>query len=203
MPGVFFDSYPDSGYSVDNLAPSVPVNLILEGDILAWDESGDFDFSYFSVYGSISSVFDESSVILGYTTEPSFNIEGQPYSFFHLTATDFAGNESQAAGTGDVSVVPEQLPSRTALIGNYPNPFNPSTLILYEIESDSDVQLRIFDVAGRVVRTLDNGSIKSAGRNEARWDGLDNYGKSVSAGIYFYRLEVGAFSETKRMTLVK
>jgi len=202
-PSVFYFSAPDSGYSVDNLAPSVPENLILDNGVLVWDESADQDFNYFRVYGSISSLFDESSAIIGNTTDTSFNISGQPFSFFHLTAIDFAGNESLAAGTGDVSDVPGPSQNRTALIGNFPNPFNPSTVILYELEGDVGIRLQVFDVAGRVVRTLENGSIGSAGRNEAHWDGRDNSGKSVSAGIYFFRLEAGSYSETKRMVLVK
>jgi len=63
--------------------------------------------------------------------------------------------------------------------------------------------VKIFDVSGRLVATLVDGDILAAVRHEIVWRGCDSVGRTVAAGVYFYRLESGDFSETKRMTLVK
>ena len=67
-PGVFFDSHPDSGYSVDNLVPTAPTGLIVADEVLSWDEPTDADFDYFSVYGSSSPELGPDAVLIGYTT---------------------------------------------------------------------------------------------------------------------------------------
>jgi len=65
------------------------------------------------------------------------------------------------------------------------------------------VRLSVYDVAGRLVDVLLDGDIAAQGRNEVVWRGRDMTGRVVSAGVYFYRLEAGSFSETKRMVLIK
>ena len=85
---------------------------------------------------------------------------------------------------------------------NHPNPFNPSTLIRYSVPAASGVTLRIYDVSGRVVRTLAD-SNHPAGDYERAWDGRDEHGTAVAAGVYFYRLSTGAQTLTRKMILVK
>jgi len=85
---------------------------------------------------------------------------------------------------------------------NYPNPFNPSTTIRYELPAHSTVQLAIFGVDGKLVRVLASGA-KPMGRYEATWDGRDANGSPVASGVYFYRLNAGSFSETRKMVLMK
>ena len=85
---------------------------------------------------------------------------------------------------------------------NIPNPFNPSTSIHYEIGRNDVVTLRVYDVAGRLVRTLVSGE-RGPGAYEARWDGRDDAGRGVASGVYFYRLQAGAFTQTRRMVLLK
>jgi hypothetical protein len=91
---------------------------------------------------------------------------------------------------------PTSRPSRFSL-GNYPNPFNPSTEIRYEILTPSTVRLDVFDILGRNVATLVNGR-QSTGAYQVTFNAA-----SFSSGVYFYRLQAGSFSETKRMLLVK
>lgn len=88
------------------------------------------------------------------------------------------------------------------LEANIPNPFNPATIIRYEIAAAGAVKLDIFDVSGHRVRTLVNRS-QSAGFYEARWDGRDDSGHAAVSGVYFYRLQTGSFTNTKRMVLLK
>jgi len=85
----------------------------------------------------------------------------------------------------------------------YPNPFNPTTTISIDLPRQGAVGLRIFDISGRLVRALMDGEVCDQGRHEAVWDGRDNGGKQMSSGTYFYRLQTGSYSETKRMMLVK
>lgn len=204
-PGVYYDAAPVAGYSVDNLAPSVPAGLKMQAsDLLAWDEVGDVDFRYFTVYNSDVMVLDETAVLVGNTTGLSLNVAGHTANYLLVTATDFAGNESepavlnQASGTADGG-----LPTRFALHANYPNPFNPATVIRFELAAEVPVSLRVFDVSGRLVRTLVDGRVVAAGRHEETWDGLADSGTPAAAGVYLYRLQAGDFSETMRMTLVK
>ena len=95
------------------------------------------------------------------------------------------------------------LPAVSRLHPNYPNPFNPRTTISYDLPQSAQVNLRIYDLAGREVKTLVYGEIVKAGRKEIVWSGRDNSGRQVAAGVYFYKLDTGQFSDTKRMTLVK
>ena len=99
------------------------------------------------------------------------------------------------------------VPQSTALLANYPNPFNPETWIPYRLATGSDVQLRIYDTQGRLVRHLDIGH-QAAGvyqtRNRAAyWDGRNEMGEAVASGLYFYTLTAGDFSATRRMLILK
>jgi hypothetical protein len=85
---------------------------------------------------------------------------------------------------------------------NYPNPFNPSTTIAFELESASRARLRIYDVTGKLVRTLVDGRL-AAGPHRAAWDGADDRGRAVASGVYYYRLDAGPASATRRMVLLK
>jgi len=84
-----------------------------------------------------------------------------------------------------------------------PNPFNPMTTLAFELPADDTVNLRIYDVKGRIINTLVAGESLGAGRHEYVWQGRDDQGQWVATGIYFYQLETSGFRETKRMTLLK
>jgi len=91
----------------------------------------------------------------------------------------------------------ETLPSTYELEQNYPNPFNPSTTIAFALPKPSEVTLKIFDASGREVATLVEGKLP-AGRHEVVLDA-----SPFSSGVYFYRLQAGEFSRTRRLMLVK
>ncbi len=96
------------------------------------------------------------------------------------------------------------MPDHLALLGNSPNPFNPSTTIRFTVPAgpEQPYRLRVYDVKGALVRELASGRI-GGGIHEARWDGRDRNGSPVSSGIYLYRLQVGARTFTGKMALVK
>ncbi len=92
----------------------------------------------------------------------------------------------------------------TRLGQNYPNPFNPSTSIQYSIGERGHVTLRVYDVAGRLVRTLvDADRAPEAGWLSVTWDGRNDTGEPVSSGLYFYRLTVNGHRETRKMVLLR
>ena len=99
------------------------------------------------------------------------------------------------------------IPKETALLPNYPNPFNPETWIPYQLATPADVTLTIYDIQGRVVRDLDLGH-QRAGMYHTRsraayWDGKNAQGESVASGVYFYTLTAGDFSATRKMLIAK
>ncbi|RME19069.1 MAG: T9SS C-terminal target domain-containing protein [Candidatus Zixiibacteriota bacterium] len=100
----------------------------------------------------------------------------------------------------------ELLPERFALHQNYPNPFNPATTLAFDLPAPSDVRLAVYDLQGRLVKTVAAGRYE-AGRHSAVWDGSDAAGVPVSSGVYFYRLTVqnGAapFVQTRKMLLLR
>jgi len=88
------------------------------------------------------------------------------------------------------------------LIGNYPNPFNPSTTISFSLAQPGNVRLSIYNIRGQLVKTLMN-ETKETGRHSIIWNGDDNSANKVSSGIYFYRIETSSSVETKKMLLMK
>ena len=94
------------------------------------------------------------------------------------------------------------LPRVTVLHANTPNPFNPTTTIRFDLARDGRVALAIYDVAGRLVRTLVDAPLQRE-RHELVWNGLDNTGGHVSTGVYFYRLSAPGFTEARRMVLLR
>jgi len=89
------------------------------------------------------------------------------------------------------------LPATFALLGNYPNPFNASTLVRFSLPTPSTVTLKVYDSAGQQVRTLYLG-IRQAGYHAVRMEG-----EKLASGTYFYRLQAGNFAATDRMLLLK
>ena len=98
--------------------------------------------------------------------------------------------------------ISSNLPNNFFLFNNYPNPFNPSTTISYNLPIDSYVNISIFDVLGRRIKTLINKHMR-AGKNFVHWNGLNDQGKLVAGGVYIYTIESGDYKESKKMILLK
>jgi len=94
------------------------------------------------------------------------------------------------------------LPETFALHPNFPNPFNPSTTIRYQLPEASNVHLIVYDATGRVVRTLVEGKME-AGHYTVTWNGRDASGRVVASGVYLVRMEAGDFIEARKMVQVK
>lgn len=200
-PYTFFDSPVDSGYSLDNLAPSAPANLVFAGNTLTWDESPAADFDYFAVYGSTSSTFNTSAVLIGHTTATQFNLPVVSYPNYFVTATDFSGNEGPAAPLGVATGV-DGTPQYALAINAYPNPFNPSTTIRFDIPTSGRVRVSVYDARGaRVAQLVDQGY--EAGSHTVRWTGRDDRGVAAGSGVYFARLEWNGATQTRKLVLLK
>ena len=106
--------------------------------------------------------------------------------------------------SGVTGIDPEPLvPDAYALYQNAPNPFNPTTEIRYDVPATGGrVTLRVYDVDGRLVRTLVD-EVQAEGARSVVWDGKNSRGDGVATGVYFYRLEAPGFAETRRMVLMK
>jgi hypothetical protein len=90
----------------------------------------------------------------------------------------------------------------TELQGNYPNPFNPETTIRYSVKETSPVTIEVYNLKGQLVRTLVN-EVKTAGNYSVVWNGRDNNNQPVSSGVYFYKMNAGKYSSTKKMIMMK
>ena len=95
------------------------------------------------------------------------------------------------------------VPFRTALHQNHPNPFNPVTTIQFDLAANGRVQLRIYDAAGRKVRTLLDAEMPAGWNRSVAWNGLDDGGRKAPTGVYLYRLDAADLSITKKMVLMK
>jgi hypothetical protein len=205
-PGVYFDSPVDSGYSVDNLAPAPPLNLAMPSATgLEWDECPEEDFDYFTVYGSAAPAMDHTAVLIGYTVGTAHDVSGDVYDYYHVTATDFSGNEGDASSVDNTYADVEtehELPIAFALRGNHPNPFASETRIAFELPEACSVTLEVFDTEGRVVKVLSEREW-AGGRHSVVWAGENESGASASPGVYFIRMRAGRFEATRKMMLMK
>ncbi len=93
-------------------------------------------------------------------------------------------------------------PKQTALLPNYPNPFNPETWIPYHLATPSDVNITIYTSDGKLVRALKLGN-QTVGIHQEHWDGKNAYGERVASGIYFYTLRAGNYTATRKMSIAK
>jgi hypothetical protein len=94
------------------------------------------------------------------------------------------------------------LPKTFELSNNFPNPFNPTTQIRFALPQQSLAKLIVYDLLGREVRTLVNGTL-NAGYFETTWNGKNDAGAQVSSGMYIYRIEAGSFVSSKKMMMLK
>jgi len=139
--------------------------------------------------------------VTGYTMSSDFPTQ-TPYQTHQGGKDAFVARLSDSPSSID-DAQPPGTPERYALHQNVPNPFNPSTMIHYELPAGGgEVSIAIYDVSGRLVRTLVEG-LQSAGRKTAVWNGRDHRGQSAASGVYFYRMTAPDFVKTRKMVLLR
>ncbi|MBK7368260.1 MAG: T9SS type A sorting domain-containing protein [Candidatus Eisenbacteria bacterium] len=203
-------SAPDSGYSVDNLAPSAPAPLTGQyaaGQTrLHWNPNTEADLAGYRLYRGTSALFlpSPATFVADLPDTGYADAAGAPY-VYKLRAVDAHGNESPVATL---------IPSGTLGVDDFAAPraflslasANPSrganTTLRFGLASAGRANLALYDASGRRVRTLVGGTLE-AGEHSARWDGRDDGGHEVAAGLYFAKLEAGGNARTVRIVRAK
>ena len=117
-----------------------------------------------------------------------------------LEVEDVAGNVTTCDPV--LTTVSTEVPESFTLSQNWPNPFNPTTKIAFQLAEQADVRLAVYDVMGREVAVLVQESME-AGTYDVEWEGADAAGRPLPSGLYLYRIEAGTFNATRSMTLLK
>ena len=162
------------------------------GVLVSWPNDLNTYGSSWKLYSRTGSVLAE---VANMTTTTSYNFEatGSTINFVIIKV---------GLSTTDVRLVDNGIPSVFQLEQNYPNPFNPSTKINYAVKKLSHVRIAVYNLLGQEIATLVNGEL-AAGRYTINWNGIDSKGRSLSTGIYIYRMTTGNFTETKKMMFMK
>ena len=205
-----FQSESSNGYSLDNLAPETPQDLIVtivdEGIEVNWSSSSAEDFQFFNLDKSLAENFiDYETFIIEEHSYMDTEYESNQTYYYRLSAVDLSGNISDYSsimGAIVLNLGKDLIPNEYALYQNYPNPFNPVTTIRYDLPIASDIIISVYDIQGRIVRTILS-SYQEAGYNSVLWDATNDIGESVSAGMYLYLIQSNEFKQTRKMLLLK
>jgi len=201
----------ESGYSMDNLPPAPPeaVNIAEVDDALriSWELDSDEPIQYYELNRSSTEDFGDYQVwfIVDDTVFVDGDVSAGETRFYRLRATDLAGNTGDFSPTASYTVLgigDGAIPMEFALHQNYPNPFNPITNIRYDLPEDGIVNIAVYDMLGKQVRTLVN-THQDAGFKTISWDATNDQGNPVSAGVYLYQIQTEGFVKTKKLVLLK
>jgi len=163
------------------------------GEGHSWfDDVGLIEWTHWKDYNSISNVsYPNDFYWIQFKINESVLSANVNYTETKFTDIITSSDEKQA-----------YIPDEFVLYQNYPNPFNPSTTIQYDLPVSTNVQLKIYDILGREVRTIIN-EFQQPGKKTYQWDGKDNRGSIASSGVYFYQLQASEFLQTKKLMLLK
>jgi hypothetical protein len=200
-------NYSDSPVVLGCFTKKPPLNLSanVNGNdvVLSWDAIA----IYPAIFDGYKVYRDETILLTEYTIETTeytdFALPIGEYKY-HIAAVYLDGTEvlSDSIIVSFTSESDNVFALNTGLIGNYPNPFNPSTTIQLGMRNAECGKIEIFNVKGQKVKTLFNGYLE-AGEHSFVWNGDDDNGHSVSSGIYFYKMSSGEYSSVKKMMLLK
>ena len=183
--------------------------------IALYPESGSIDWGL-SVYGTGAGSYGKSNVMAGGFSNQN-GIGLWEHCTVNATAPGFyavvvwkaesaglneAGSYRLAMLAGVTDAESDATPARTQIASIQPNPFNPRTSIAFDVASAGEVRLQIFDLRGRVLRTLVQEPL-ATGRHERTWNGLDDRGRQVASGVYLVQLEAAKIVERQKIVLVK
>ena len=169
-------------------------------DTATIDEDGvSYQFTFVDIETGRAGQVGDILEITAYSPDPFVGV--QPV--WH-TVTD---EDVKRSWISLVELVAYEIPAKTELLSNYPNPFNPETWIPYRLAKDAFVTLTIYDRSGHVVREIDVGhriaAVYESRSKAVHWDGRTEFGERVASGIYFYTLTAGDYSATRKMVILK
>lgn len=213
-PGTYFDSCPDSGYSLDNLAPNVPLGFLASKGSgtnvnLQWQPNSEEDLRFYSLYRGSAAGFVPTvdNRIAQVTNTSHVDPNGTSVeAFYKLSATDFAGNESDFALVNpDLTDTDPRTgqPEVFAFMPMTSNPVRRLMIVRYDLPVATRVTLSVYDVRGRLVRTGLRDDERPAGSHTWRWNLVDNLGGRVAPGIYLQRFETPEYSRTLKVVVVR
>lgn len=184
-----------------NYSTNQPPNVLLDWDSLASAASYRIQLSTDSLFNSLT--YDTAGVIRSYVQMRPGILSLNTKYYWRVNATNISGTGSWS-GIWNFRVNPtgvyqysSEIPKEYKLHNNYPNPFNPTTKIRFDIPKISNVKISVYDISGRMINQLINSQVK-AGQYEILWNA-----NNLSSGVYFYRIETEGYTDVKRMLLVK
>jgi hypothetical protein len=188
----------EKGAALENIRVTVE-NLTASRNVQAVaDESGRYVAVLVDLSGKAVKVGDMIAVD---AVDPTGAYVAEPIKHL-ITEEDIARGSVLVA-----NLTMRPVPRESALLPNYPNPFNPETWMPFVLSDEADVTIRIYDSVGRLVRRINLGHLRPGyylNRDRAAyWDGRNELGEQVASGIYFYQIQAGSFTKTKRMVLLK
>jgi hypothetical protein len=202
-----------SAYSLDNLAPPAPRDLVGAPTLLdiplAWSiDATPPDFSHYAVYRGSMVVAPAPQYLIGTSVQTHHVDESPPGGILRyiVTAIDAHGNESapsnewSPSGTTPVGDAPSI--AALAVLDNVPNPFNGTTSLRVGLPRASEVEIEVFDVAGRRVRN-ERTSTLAAGWRQISFEARDAAGKTLPSGVYFYRVRAAGETLTRKMVIAR
>ena len=207
--------FTDGDTTTRSVAENTASSQNIGAPVSATDANRYDDLTY-SLGGTDAEAFDvgwtsgqlQTKAALDYETKNSYTV----------TVTAYDGNSGADKITVTINVTDVEgaapslekspiIPENTALLSNFPNPFNPETWIPYHLAKPADVTLTIYDIRGRIVRTLILGNqpagIYQSRSKAAHWDGRNHFGEKVATGLYFYTLKAGDWTATRKMLIRK
>ena len=194
-----------------NFSIKIPSNVSFQiGIIDSWGNQSYVDFpSSQTTYGLVrDGNWGQASIPVEDIRGDYIDLRMLSYQFVVLevngTSCEFALDDIFWSGGGEELKISDSnnISDRFLLNDNYPNPFNPSTIINYNIPDDGSVNITIYDMMGRIVKTLVNGS-QTAGFKSVQWNATNDRNEPVSAGLYLYTIQAGKFRQAKKMVLLK
>jgi hypothetical protein len=175
-------------------------NGVAQSVAITWNPNAESDIAGYKIYyGQVTRNYD---YVLDVNRNTDYTISSLPDTgvyYFAVTAYDVAGNESNYSE--EVTIHIRQPRFFYGLQQNFPNPFNPFTLIPYYLPRKMKFTLSVYDLTGRLVKTLDQGE-KEAGKYLIKWDGKDQRNTSVATGTYVCRLVSEGFYQTRKLIVL-
>jgi len=203
-----------SRYETHMINPHLSELPLPDSSSIYWSSVIDSVFRYIDeIYPYVSEIIAADDLAVG--QDPNYNstyynilweeLDSLTISVIHGAIVDLASIWQTAwinAGSPTLSFINEQsIPNIYLFDQNYPNPFNPITKLQYELPENSFVNITVYDLLGKKVKTLVN-TTQDAGFKSVFWDATNNQGDPVSAGVYLYQIKAGDFMQTKKMVLL-
>jgi hypothetical protein len=205
----FWESSPDSGHSVDNLAPAAPAGLIGNygqgATHLHWARNNESDLAGYRIYrGSDAAFVPSTGNLIASVADTGYAQSGPAGEYFKLSAVDVHGNQSSYAVLlpGGTSSVPPGSLFAFQLSEVRPNPARGTAHIAFSLPAPARVRLGVYDVEGRLRRTLFDQE-SAAGDRNLSWDLRDNTGQLLGAALYFVRIDSPFGTGTRRVVVLE